>query len=69
MSKGRTIAMTMNESPTNYTRPIPLKFLFRFFHLFLLSINMLNKIRTSLEILASKVDHVAARKEIQFLKF
>ncbi len=30
---------------------------------------MLNKIRTSPEILASKVDHVAARKEIQFLKF
>jgi hypothetical protein len=29
----------------------------------------LSKIRTGLEILASKVDHVAARKEIQFLKF
>ncbi len=34
MSKGRAIAMSMNESPTNYTRPIPLKFLFRFFHYF-----------------------------------
>jgi hypothetical protein len=30
---------------------------------------MLNKIWTSPEILASKVDHVAARKEIQFHKF
>jgi hypothetical protein len=29
---------------------------------------MLNKIRTELEILASKVDHVAARKEIQVLQ-